>query len=516
MKKFVLLLICTILIHLSALNVFCAEWAEISEIGWINPKGAQVIVTYCGEIPEGAVTVELYNSSDELVSSAAIQYKDMEHGVSYSDGISDLYTVVDFFEGDADKDTYYFVVMGLGEELKSDVYYYGKMLDIIADGNYGVSYSDCFDDKIYIGIVGRGDTPYCWEIDYPDMVEEKSVLYVGLPYHMLARPVINLHEYTPVKEGEVRFHAKLKTPPGANGVVVAEFYLTYKISKDLKVTFDDWEFTGFRLPDDEAYYVLRNYLELYQGYDKNVVIPDEVDSEKIFGIGPDAFRANEDVISVEIPEGIISIVGDQDYNSYPFLGASALERITVDKNNPVFKDIDGVLVDKETNQLLFYPENKQGEVYKIPEEIVSLRTYSFYEPHNLKYVYVDNDSLEFEPDAFGYTDVTFVCRRGSTAEAYAAGYSKYKVRYIAEQGDADASGVLTSNDAAVALALTLDNSFENDTYELNRVCDVNGDGIVSANDASCILQKVINRDFKKMQAVDNILRVDYIKGEVKA
>lgn len=493
MKKIVLLLICAFSVMLFAMPGYCEEDAYFYRVEWVKPMSAHVVVN-CKEIPEGAVTIELYNSSDELVSSAAVQYSDMEYGMVFSDWSTDIYTTVDFFDGTTGTDTFYFIVKGLGCEVKSDVYYYGHMLDLVSDGNYGVSYSDCFDDKIYIGIIGRGDTPYCWYMDTPDAVEEKSIVQAGLPYDMLGAPIITLHEFKPVKEGKVCFNAKLKTPPGPDGEVVSEFYLTYNIDKDLKVTFEDWEYTGFKLPDDEAYYYGNGYIEFYKGYDENVVIPKEINGAKIFGIGPDTFRSNDNIKSVDIPETIISIIGDEDYDSYTFLGASNLESITVNENNPVFKDIDGVLVNKATNQLLFYPVNKAGEVYNIPEEITSVKGYAFYELNNLQYVYVDNDSLEFEPDAFGYVDVTFVCRRGSTAEAYADSYYRYKVKYIAKVGDADASGVLTANDASAALAFTLDSSFENDTYQLDKVCDVDGDGIVSAKDSALILQKVLDAD----------------------
>jgi lysophospholipase L1-like esterase len=58
------------------------------------------------------------------------------------------------------------------------------------------------------------------------------------------------------------------------------------------------------------------------------------------------------------------------------------------------------------------------------------------------------------------------------------------------------SGVLTANDASATLARALDATLElSDQYNFT-ACDVNGDGNITAVDAACILQKVLDNDYK--------------------
>lgn len=61
------------------------------------------------------------------------------------------------------------------------------------------------------------------------------------------------------------------------------------------------------------------------------------------------------------------------------------------------------------------------------------------------------------------------------------------------QGDADSDGILTAKDSAYVLQKTLDSTFKvpmaDEEYSV--YCDVNGDKVVNADDASLILQRVL-------------------------
>lgn len=63
------------------------------------------------------------------------------------------------------------------------------------------------------------------------------------------------------------------------------------------------------------------------------------------------------------------------------------------------------------------------------------------------------------------------------------------------QGDADTDGILTAKDSAYVLQKTLDSTFKvpmaDEEYSV--YCDVNGDKVVNADDASLILQRSIKR-----------------------
>jgi hypothetical protein len=73
----------------------------------------------------------------------------------------------------------------------------------------------------------------------------------------------------------------------------------------------------------------------------------------------------------------------------------------------------------------------------------------------------------------------------------------FKVEYAEKpsyNADVDGDGILTSNDASMVLQKVLNSNFKFTVENANP--DVDGDGILSANDASNILQKVLNSNFK--------------------
>lgn len=63
----------------------------------------------------------------------------------------------------------------------------------------------------------------------------------------------------------------------------------------------------------------------------------------------------------------------------------SLERFTVPESNETFCDIDGVLFTKDRKILLAYPENKSGEVYRIPEGTERIFTSAFGTRHESTY-----------------------------------------------------------------------------------------------------------------------------------
>jgi hypothetical protein len=54
-----------------------------------------------------------------------------------------------------------------------------------------------------------------------------------------------------------------------------------------------------------------------------------------------------------------------------------LQRFTVDKQNPHFCDIDGVLFSKDRKRLIAYPGGRYG-TYAVPESVQELGDYCFY------------------------------------------------------------------------------------------------------------------------------------------
>ena len=111
-------------------------------------------------------------------------------------------------------------------------------------------------------------------------------------------------------------------------------------------------------------------IKSYQGKDKNLIIPDEIDGYTVKAIGKEAFAYRENLISVTIPNSVIEIQDN------PFVHDKNLERIEVYKEHPCFADIDGVLFNKENRSLLSFPAASKID-YSIPQGIVEIGPYAF-------------------------------------------------------------------------------------------------------------------------------------------
>ena len=73
-------------------------------------------------------------------------------------------------------------------------------------------------------------------------------------------------------------------------------------------------------------------------------------------------------------------------NYTAFEGCTALQEVTVDEHNKMYKSIDGVLFDKSGSVLYLYPGSKAGSEYSVPEGVTKIAEYAFGENKNLKKV----------------------------------------------------------------------------------------------------------------------------------
>ncbi len=158
----------------------------------------------------------------------------------------------------------------------------------------------------------------------------------------------------------------------------------------------------FRPPHntDESgdFYCENNILVSYNGFAETVIIPDSLG---VVGIKEDVFRYKP-VKKLVLPKTIKKLDGWLGYSnieelvlprsikSVAYIGLDSegdtltavafssfdkLNRITVDKKNPYFCDVDGVLYDKNVTQLIFVPRAK-GKI-DIPESVVEIREGAF-------------------------------------------------------------------------------------------------------------------------------------------
>lgn len=122
----------------------------------------------------------------------------------------------------------------------------------------------------------------------------------------------------------------------------------------------------YALSNDYTYYSVTGYW----GTTENVVIPSVHDSLPVLRIGNDAFRNNNNVRTVYIPQSVNSIGVDV------FDGTNNLHSINVSEQNEYFASVDGVLYDKSLNMLIQCPIGKSG-IITIPDGVQSIGSEAF-------------------------------------------------------------------------------------------------------------------------------------------
>lgn len=182
-------------------------------------------------------------------------------------------------------------------------------------------------------------------------------------------------------------------------------------------------------------------IESYNGKDKKLVIPSEIDGHTVTRIGRGAIWGKP-VTEIILPETLVELdtigiihcsslkkltlnEGLQsvaDYaivdcpklkeinipyslmefgseNEGPFSQCPALDTFVVPDDHPVFKVVDGVLFDDAKKSLIWYPATKKDQEYRIPEGVLSILTYAFTESKASRVIFSDSITIVWN-DAF--------------------------------------------------------------------------------------------------------------------
>lgn len=163
-------------------------------------------------------------------------------------------------------------------------------------------------------------------------------------------------------------------------------------------------------------------------------VPDSITSLRLA-----AFMGCEQLETVVLPEGLTEMEsyvfedsGLKNVNipstltvmeDNPFGNCRSLEQVNVSEQNTLFSSVDGVLFDHEKSRLIYYPMNKPGQTYTVPEGIQvigadaftrnrklttvilpsslnAIEDYAFYKIRNLESMVIPEGVTEIGPYAF--------------------------------------------------------------------------------------------------------------------
>lgn len=117
----------------------------------------------------------------------------------------------------------------------------------------------------------------------------------------------------------------------------------------------------------------------------------------------EAFFSAYDLGMIEIPASLTKI------GRRPFKDARSIHRIYVSPQNNRFISVDGVLIDKISNELIASFPLHYKTHYKIPDNIVTINEAAFYLNENLKYLSIPESVAHIGIDAFTWcTNLKYV------------------------------------------------------------------------------------------------------------
>ena len=124
---------------------------------------------------------------------------------------------------------------------------------------------------------------------------------------------------------------------------------------------------------------------------KSVTIPNSVTSIDMW-----AFDGCTNLTSVSIPESVTSI-------GWSAFGACrSLIAIDVAVDNKNYASMNGVLFNKDKTELLYYPRNKNDDIYTIPDSVTNIAEQAFNGCTSLKSVTIPNGVMSIDNYAFVY------------------------------------------------------------------------------------------------------------------
>lgn len=109
----------------------------------------------------------------------------------------------------------------------------------------------------------------------------------------------------------------------------------------------------------------------YTGSAQSVELPETHSDKLVTTLSANLFKSNTTLKSIVLPKSVLTIA------DAAFIGATALESITVHQDNIKYEAADGVLFSKGKFNLACYPTARPGSEYTLPNETTTILPSAF-------------------------------------------------------------------------------------------------------------------------------------------
>ena len=224
---------------------------------------------------------------------------------------------------------------------------------------------------------------------------------------------------------DVTTPAKPTSTPTPTPIPTDSKYFEWKENEDGTLTITGWTGGGMSkavIPSEikgKKVTVIGRELFFGNGSIQNVILPDTIIkieenafcccgikdiyiSSSVVNIEAGNFSSCDNLTSLHIPASVESFSMEQG-NQVSLRGSDFIEKITVDENNKVYKDVDGILYSKDMTTLITVPDAWKG-VVEIPESVTTTISGAFNGCHSVTGIVIPATTDYFEE---GYTAILY-------------------------------------------------------------------------------------------------------------
>ena len=115
---------------------------------------------------------------------------------------------------------------------------------------------------------------------------------------------------------------------------------------------------------------------------------------------PGCFESNDVIETISLSQSVEDI--SNNYYNGPFNGCNSIKEINVEEGNSHFTSKDGVLF--KDNTIMYYPVEKKGTDYSIPDNVKTIGYECFMNAHYLENVQIPEGVTSMQKYAFSYCD----------------------------------------------------------------------------------------------------------------